>query len=361
MDIDRKKDVLMKYCNGFSNPVAIMDNTFRCAYSNKPKLIPQESSMKSIFQKPIVLPLNEVHISMAMINGSSYSVRLAPLDEELYICEFFDQSAILSLSKNTEIYGKIFPIINDVEYNTAALWRGYNILCSRIEMEQNDNIRRCALEFEKYLTGLSSVTKNISDYFNMQFYTERSNSIVDLVSLTKGIVERCNTILAVSGRYIDLVCEPEEIHVNAEERHVISAVVNALQNSLMYSPRDCIPNVSLYKPSDVDNSVILQILNDNLMFVDQNSGEEPGVNFDHQRLGYGIPIIKIFAELAGGSFELYEENGKMRTVITLPTVKDPSAENGIGVLKNSHYVYYKTEIPDIIELKMLEVNELFRA
>lgn len=361
MDLARKEE-LKKFCNAFSNPVVIMDNEFRCAYSNRPKLIPQESSIKSIFQKSMSLSPDKLNISMAMIKGVFYSVRIMPLDEDLCLCEFFDQNSLLSMAENTDVYDKILPIINDVEYNTAALWRGYHVLCSKLGSEHHDDDRICALEFEKYLTSLNSVIKNVSEYFNMLFYTPRSNPIVDIASLMKGIVERCNTILSASDRYIDYVCEPEEIYINAEVRHVISAVVNALQNSLMYSPRDCIPYVTLCKPkNNAEHCVILQILNSNLMFVDQKNGEIPGVNFDHQRLGYGIPIIKRFAELAHGSFKLYEENGIMHTVITLPIVKDTAVENGVGVLKSSQYVYYKTDIPDIVELKMLEINELFRA
>ena len=360
--VTARKEELKKFCNGFSNPVAIMDNKFRCAYSNKPKLFPQESSMMSIFQKVIVLPLEKACITMAVVNGIFYGVRIVPLDDELYMCEFFDCDTIHSLAENTDVYHKILPIINDVEYNTSALWRGCNVLRSSLESAQYESSKRCALEFEKHLTSMSSVIKNLSEYVNMMFYTPQKNTVVDIASIMTGIVERCNTILTVSGRYIDLVCEPEEIYINAEARHAICAAVNALQNALMYSPRDCIPYVTLCRPTGNEDCAVLQILNDNLMYIDPRSGEEPGKNFDHQRLGYGIPIIKRFAELAGGSFEFEELDGnKVRTAITLPLVRYPAAEKGIGVLKSSQYVYYKTEIPDIVDLKMLEINELFGA
>ena len=355
------KEELKKFCNGFSNPVAIMDNKFRCAYSNKPKLIPPESSMMSIFQKTVVLPLDTVHITMAVIKGCFYSARLVPLDEEMYICEFFDQNTVLSIAENINIYDKILPIVNDIEYNTAALWRGYSVLRSRLEADENSNEIRCALQIERYLTSLSSVIKNASEYANMLLYSPSSNAVVDLAPLMRDMVERCNTILTVSERYIDFVCELKEVYINAEYRHAVCAVVNALQNALMYSPRDCIPYVTLYKPIDREDCIILQILNDNLMYVDQNRGEEPGKNFDHQRLGYGIPIIKRFAELAGGSFEFGEKDGKVRTAIIFPITEAPAVKKGIGVLHSSQNVYYKTDIPDIVALKMLEVNELFRA
>lgn len=359
MDVAHREE-LKKYCNRFTNPVAVMDNTFRCAYSNKPKLLPHESSMMSVFQKTVVLPLDEVHFTMAMLRSSLYSVRITPIDDELYLCEFFDQSTVLSLAENTDIYDKILPIVNGLEYNTAAIWRGFYALRGTLEEQENTDGIRCSLDIEKHLTGLNSIMKNASEYMNMLFYTPTSRSVVDIVPMVKAIVERCNTILAESGRYIDFMCEPQELYIKAEARHVMCAVVNVLQNAVMYSPRDCIPNVSLFEPLDnKEGLVVLQTVNSNIMFVDQKRGDEPCKNFDHQRLGYGIPIIKRFAEMAGGSFVFKEENGQVVTAVKLPVIKPKAAKNGIGVLKSSQYEYFKTEIPDILELKMQEVNDFF--
>lgn len=360
MELARKEE-LKKYCNRFSNLVAVMDNNFRCAYSNKPKLLPQESSMMSLFQKTVMLPPDSVHFTMALLKGITYSVRIVPLDGELCLCEFFDRSTVFSMAENTDIYGMILPIVNGVEYNTAALWRGFYSLRSILEEQEDNDGIRSALGFEKYLTGLNSIMKNVSEYVNMLFYPANSKSVIDLAPILKGIVERCNTVLAESGRYIDFMCEPNEVYIKAEARHVMCAVVNALQNAVMYSPRDCIPNVSLFEPlNNKDNLIVLQIVNRNIMYVDQKHGEEPGRNFDHKRLGYGIPILKRFAEMAGGNLIFREENGQVVTTLQLPMIEKQVAENVSIPIKSPHYEYYKTEIPDILELKMQEVNELFR-
>lgn len=354
------KEYIKRFCDSLSDPAAIMDNSFGCLYSNCPRLICPEKSMMSIFHKTLTLPIKKTHITMACIKGSFYSVRIMPFDE-FYVCEFFDQSTLLSLAENTNVYDKLMPIINGVEYNTAAIWRGYGNLCSRLKSEQHDEELQCAVELERYLTSLNSVTKNISEYANMLFHTNLTDKLpINLKQLATEIVERCNTILLTSGRYIDIVCDQDEIYIKAEVRHTICALVNALQNALLYSPRECVPYFTIHNAAENDHKTVrIQILNDNIMYVDQKHGERFGVNFDHQRLGFGIPIIKRFAEMTGGSFSLEEDNGSVRLIIDLPAAANPYTEMGIGVVHSSKFIYYKTGIPDIIELKMSEVNELF--
>lgn len=354
------KEAIKKICNKLLNLVLIMDNEFKCVYSNNTKLVPCDNSIISIFQKSIFLPLKEVHITMAMVKGCFYSVRIVPLDEELYMCEFFDVQALLSLMENTDLFDKLLPILNEIDFNTSALWRGYSTLHDRLESEERNEDLRCASAMERYLTSLNSVTKNVSEYVSMCFYNPKAQFAVNVAQLAIELVERCNTLLLKSGRYIDIVVEQQAIFIEAQVRHIVCAIVNAVQNALMYSPKDCIPYFSICKITENFKSFVrIQILNDNIMYVDQKHGERPGFNFDHQRLGYGIPIIKRFAEMNGGMYSFEEKDGKVRLLIDIPAVTDPNELKGIGVVNSSRYVHYETDIPDIVELKMAEVNDLF--
>lgn len=354
------KENIRKLCDCLSDPTAVMDNSFNCLYSNCPRLICPEKSMMSIFLKKLVLPIKETHITMSCIKGTFYGVRIIPMGE-LNICEFFNQSTLLSLAENTNIYDKLIPIIKGVEYNTAAIWRGYSSLCSRLKSEQHDEDLQCAVGLERYLICLNSVTKNIAEYANMLLHTNLTeNNPINLKQLAMEIVERSNTILLTSGRYIDIVCDQDEVYIKAEARHTICALVNALQNALLYSPRECVPYFTIHNQNvNSKRTARIQILNDNIMYVDQKHGERVGVNFDHQRLGYGIPIIKRFAEMMGGSFELEENNGRVRLTVDIPAVANPYTAMGIGIINTGKYFHYNTDIPDIIELKMSEVNEMF--
>lgn len=354
------KESIKKICNLIPDLVLIMDNRFNCVYSNNVKLIPYEKSIISIFHKTVCLPLKGVHITMAMVGGCFYSVRMVPLDGELNLCEFFDVNSILTLAENTDLYDKLLPILNEIDINTAALWRGYSTLHDKLEREEHDDDIHCASEMERYLTSLNSVTKNIAEYANMLFYNPKVIYAVDIAQLSIEMVGRCNTLLLKSGRYIDIVIEQQEVYIKAEVRHIICALINAVQNALMYSPCDCIPYFSICKITENFKSFVrIQILNDNILYVDQKHGASPGLNFGHQRLGYGIPIIKRFAEMNGGSFSLEEKDGKVRLLIDIPAVMNPDSEKGIGVVSSSQIVHYQTDIPDIVELKMAEVNELF--
>lgn len=355
-----RKEALKKICDILPDLIVIMDNEFKCVYSNNKRLIPCDSSIITFFQKTLTLPLNEVHITMAMIKGCFYSVRIVPLDEELNMCEFFDVKVLLSLIENTNLIDKLLPILNEIEFNTAALWRGYGVVTDRLKSEERYEDLHCASDMQRYLTSLNSVTKNISEYVNMCSYDPAPTFAINVTQLAVELVERCNTILLRSERYIDIIVEQQAIFIKAQERHLICAMVNALQNALMYSPKDCIPYVSICKVTrDFKSVVRIQILNDNIMYVDQKHGEKPGINLDHQRLGYGIPIIERFAKMCGGGYSFEEKEGKVRLMIELPAVDFADVEKGVGAVNSSHFVHYDTGIPDIVELKMAEVNDLF--
>lgn len=354
-----RREELKKYFGGMKEPVAIVDKNLKCVYSNRPKLLPVDSSIKGVFSGNTDGLLSVPGAKMAMINGCFYSVRVTPIEEELYVCDFFDLSAIISLAGNTDIYNRIFPIVDAVEYNTSALWRGISTLKSKLENDERGGLE-CVADMEKRLVSLSSCSKNISEYMNMLNYTPRGDTAINLVSIAADIVKRCNTELSDMGRFVDYVCEEQELYINAKARHVLSALVNAIQNALIYSTRDCVPSLTITKHNQTEEAII-KLVNNSSLYVERDSGEEPSINFSGQRLGYGIPIIKRFAELAGGTFSLTEANGQFSAVIELPLVDEETLKSKTPTLSSGGYVYYQTDIPDIIGLKMREVIDLFGA
>lgn len=353
------RDAVKRFCGKLSNPTAIMDDAFMCVYSNRPKLIPCDQTMLGIFQKSFSLSQEKVCSNTAMIGGCVYSVRIIPF-EGYYICEFFEDSAILDLAQNSDIYEKILPIINELDYDVSAMWRGNAVLRSKLESDGGYDEQIGTADIEKYLIRLNSVINNISEYANIMFNSSEGVPL-DINTMLAGLIGRCNTILSETGRYVDYVSEPGAIYIKSQARYVMSAVVNAIQNALLYSPRDCVPYVTLCRedPKSERGNVLLQIFNDSAMYIDRGPGGEEDKDLVFQRPGFGIPIIKRFAEMAGGSFSLTEVNGRVRVVISLPIVASSYDRQGLGVLGSSHYVYYKTEIPDILDLKMREVNMMF--
>lgn len=356
MDTERRENI-KRICREFSNPIAVMDFDFTCLFCNPNRFIKAGSSMKHVFMGIVTLPLKKPVITAAEIKGVPYSVRLTELGERLYICEFFDGDTLLSLVENSGLYEKVFPVIDTIERNTASLWHGIRILESKLIDEGQEETACCAVQLKKSLTRLNSATKNVSEYLHMLSHSSKPRSVIDLSSLLVGLVARCNTALLKSGRYVDIFCESDRMYIYAAQRHAVTAAVNAVQNALLYSPRDCIPQVSLSKTiADGVPYVMLRITNENALFVEENDDGDTRINLAHQRTGFGIPIIKRFAEMCGGEFSMTEENGMVNVTILLRFAEET---NDKLVISSSIFEYYQTEIPDILDLQMEEVNEIF--
>lgn len=359
MDVERRENV-KRICSSFSNPIAVMDFDFRCLYCSKPDLIKPGSLMKRVFLGSVTLPPEKPIITAAEIKDAAYSVRLAELEDRLYICEFFDNDTLLSIMENSGFYERVFPIIDSVERNTALLWHGLHILESRLSEDGQDEALICTSQLTKNLTRLNSATKNITEYLHMLSFSSKPKSVVDLFPLLVELVARCNTALLKCGRYVDILCAPDVFYVYAEQRHVVTAAVNAIQNALLYSPRDCIPHVFLTRETiDRKQYIALTILNDNALFIEDNSFKEPRVNIRYQRTGFGIPIIKRFAEMCGGGFSMSEENGIVKVTVLMRMAEDAYEKSGKTFISSSFLEYYRTDIPDILDLQMEEVNEIF--
>ncbi len=357
---DRNKKI-KSILNSFSNPAAVMDEQFKCVFTNRPKLIPLDLNMLDLFQKTICLPIKSPKITMGMINGSFYGVRIVPYEEDIYICEFFDKELLFDLMENANVLNDALPIVHSVSYNTSALWRCYSNLCSKLESEKCYQFYNCASEMNKYLTALLSVSQNINEYTHMMSDDCKDLSVINIVPLLKGMVERCNSLIKKSDRYIDVYFETYSMYIRSQVRYVVCAVTNALQNALMYSPRECIPHLFAYLDKQNSDVWYLEIVNDGIAEVDHQSDKQLSLNFPHQRLGFGIPIIKRFAELAGGEVT-FKDNGcdeKIRLIIKLPLIHTDSEKKASETVKSSRYVFYKTDIPDIIDIKMAEINHIF--
>lgn len=353
-----RRTELKKYFGEMREPVAIVDKDLKCVYSNRPKLLPENASIEGVFCGDTKGLLYDPKAKPAVIDGCSYSVRVTPIDEGLYVCEFFDSSSVFALAENTDLYSRIYPMTDVIERNVAELWRGFSTLEETLQGDNPDALK-IAMDMKKRVVELNSCSKNISVYTRMLKFTPRGIEPINLAPLARSVAERCNTALSNLGRCVDFVCEENEIYINAHQYHVVCALVNAIQNALMYSTRDCVPCLTLSKREDADGGkAVIALVNNSSLYI---NSDEPSVNLAGQRVGYGIPIIKRFAELSGGTFELSEENGTFTALIELPLLSETVLRNMGHQLSSGGYEYYKTGIPDIVELKMLEIISLLDA
>lgn len=365
MDTESENKLLETYSAMFAgspNTVVFLDRVMKCVSTNNSAVFPVGESLLTYVKEPLIYPFREYTEVRIFLGDEFYCARLTPLknsysDTWLYMAEIVSSDKVLDIAAKTDAASKIFPLCNSLEYNMASIWKNAIALERALLSEGDYEKLEQVFALEKSLAGIGSVTKNVFEYADMLF-SKRDDVRIDAGTLLGKIVERCNGALAKCGRHLEYVCEPALPEICADSRHAVTAFINAIQNALLYSPQDSVPIVAVYGIKDGTRSgVQVRFTNENIMFTKKDFKNEVDVNFNYQRRGYGIPIIKRFAEMSAGSFDMSDENGRVVVTLTFPAAASVS---GAEVrLEAPAFSFYDTGIPDITELKMREVVDFF--
>ena len=345
---------IVEFCSGFENPVILFDKEWNIVYCNRKSLV-NSKSLAQIITESEIEKLKKGEDFLIAANGKQYCSRVS-VHGELYLCELFSSEDLLSIADKSDIYEKILPFINSFEHNIAVMWSSISALMKKLEVEERfDDIKQLA-DIKKSTMYLNASGKNIFEYANM-FYPKATYKKIDTYALVEGVIKRCNETLEGCCRRIEFLADKNDYFIRANQRHCVTALINALQNALLYSPVDCCPTVTLSRSVIEDAPyAVLQVKNKcNIRLSEGESSSD--LNFSCQRIGCGIPIIKRFAEETGGLFNMEETNGIMTVTLRIPIIV--SEKTGELLLEQSEYTYYDTGIPDIVDLKMFEVVDFF--
>lgn len=350
---------LLEEIYGSTRDAVLLDRTLCCTWSSCPELFSVGTQLQNIVSGRLEYPMHSPASARVLIRDEFYCVRITPLlnsagDPWQYICTLIGADEAARIAAETDLFAKAKPVFNALEYNLAGLWKSTNALMEmlpdRAASEQLLTARRAA-------SNISSVTKNAFEYADMLF-GENDPVALDAAALCAALIKRCNAALAKCGRRVEFVCEEGGLFITADCKHAVAALINAVQNALLYSPHDSVPILAVYSVAAGKRSFVeFKFTNENVMFTDKDFSESVGVNFSYQRIGGGIPIIRRFAEESGGKFSMEDDGGRVCVRLTLPS---PAAELSADVaLEQYSYVYYDTGVPDIVETKMREVVEFF--
>ncbi len=351
--------LLKEIYGGQSRAAALLDRTLACTWSGSPELFSEGMALQNIVRDKLDYPMHSVTLLRVLIRDEFYCARITPLKNEFgdpwqYICEFIGGDEAVRIAADTDLLAKVMPVFNALEYNLAGLWKSTNALK---QLHPADEETEQIAAAQRAISNIGSVTKNAYEYTNMVF-GERDAVTLDAAALSATLIKRCNAALAKCGRRVEFLCDEGGLFINADCKHAIAALVNAVQNALLYSPRESVPMLAVYRINSGRRSFVeFKFTNDNIMFTEKDFSEDVNVNFSYQRIGWGIPIIRRFAEESGGRFYMEDDGGRMCVKLTLPS---PISELSADVaLEQYSYVYYDTGIPDIVETKMREVAEFF--
>lgn len=351
MDSLRREQIKEHYKN-FSNPVVLLNSKLECVYCNKPSVMPEGRLLKLYMQKDIEIPVTGAVNMMIMLNGVSYCGRFEQLEEELIKCELFDSDDLQAMAEQTDFFGRgekfLFSAMNGVSRlrNLTSTFKD--------ALENNVDVSGFAGEYSRVLWCLSSAMNNAYEY-NTMLSKSPDLQPVNALLMIKGIVERCNTILSKCGRCIDFIYDLDTEYINADKRYAFNALVNLIHNALVYSPSDCVPIVSLTSVNkDGKEYVFLKASNETALY---NESFGDGFNSGFYRLGFGMKIVKLFAEQAGGEYiENISENWANIGVL-IPALG--ISADGEFTLENGYVERYDTGIPDLLDVKMQEIVDFF--
>ncbi len=357
-------ELLQPYLSLFSgckNPLAFFDSTLKCT-GERGGLFVTGENLLSFVREPVPNPMHELTEASVYKDDRFWCCRIMPVknsagESEAYICEFISADAARSMSERADIASKLLPLFNAVEYNSAKIWKNTEKL--RTAMRSGGNFEQLSgvLEIEAAMSNISAVCTNAYEYADMLSGSQNAASI-DAGSLCRRLGEQCNAALAKCGRRIEVLIEPDDLTIYADSRRAAVALVNAVQNALLYSPRDTEPIMAVYRTKFRSREFVeIRITNENVMFTSRDFKDKVDINFSYQRLGFGVPIIERFARASGGRFSMNDENGRVVVTLTLPAAP---AEYGSEIRLNSpSFTDYSTGVPELAEIMMREVVQFF--
>lgn len=349
---------IKRYLRLFPNPVLLIDRNAECVYCNRKNFCKTGTSLSKFFNQPFFIHDNKVDEALFIFKGKSYCARISPFIENWFICELFASDTVMKMAERTDIYAKITTLLLSVDNNVSIARDRLESFETKLHKDNQPDYYESLAAMENPLVKVEMLIKNMSEYTNMCLLNSDTD-VIEVRELISDLQSRVNNTLASRGRYVDVFDTMDMFCISANKRHIIIALMNAVQNAVYYSPMDSIPVITLYDEKQEDSGetmVVIQIENDIVVSVDENG--KYGYEFDNVHIGLGIPIIKRFAEDVGGKVIIENANGKFRLSVKIPKYH---AEIGSTYQFNSsgdiQYTDEELEIIDIFTRDAILFNE----
>lgn len=339
-----------KICRSSVFPTLIVDDLLRCVYSSHPKTIPVGTLLSLFLNEPPGSTLKKEKDMLLFLNNVSYCARFIPINKNYSFCHLLDCSAIISLAAYTDMYSLI-------EERFSLLWecsdKIRNIVKTLDEvLPPKTRLRHTQMMAINAEAGkLDLLLEGLSNYTYMAFSQHDSDEIIDTHALIESLVRSSNKVLEESGKCLDFITDVDAFFICTNKRYAIIAILNAMQNALIYSPVKDIPVVSLTKAAKNNKSyVVVQVVNN----IDNYTDIDSDPDFVCRRCGLGIPVIKKFVERAGGEFYFKKGGSKASIGIMIPEYI-PKDDKKILRFDADGIAFYDHGGRDIVETMMQDV------
>ena len=340
----------LKQLSTKDRPLFLLDSGLCCIFSGDDSVLKLGADLKPLLRRDIELAIEKACCEHVFINRQFCCAMITPVKSggmQCYMCEMIDKHRAVELFSHTDAGADTLPVLKAMEYSISELWQQINLLESTLPYsEVLENMRGTAYR-------MSAVIKSNSSYFDGIFGDSRK-TLFDINRLCTQLVAKCNAILAKCGRSVELVCSCDSAYVRLDSRRTIMALVSAIQNSLLYSPRDHIPAIFV---GCNDGYVEIRVQNENIVHTADDFSEDVDIDMPFQRIGSGMRLIRDYTRQCGGSYSLDFRDGLAVLTLTLPAATE--AEVLSCHLEEEFFTAYVTGIPDFAEVLMQETAEFF--
>lgn len=338
-----------KICRVSAFPMLIVDDLLRCVYSSQPKKIPVGTLLSLFLNEPLGSPLKKEKDVLLFLNGVFYCARFIPIDKNYSFCHLLDCSDIITLASYTNMYAII-------EQRFSLLWECSDMIRNIIKkledvLPPKIRLRHTQMmEINAEAGKLDLLLEGLSNYAYMALSQNESDEIIDTHALIDLLVRSSNEVLAESGKCLDFITDVNAFFICTNQRYAIIAILNAMQNALLYSPVEEAPVVSLTKAVKNDKSyVVVQVVNS----IDSYTDIDNDPDFACRRCGLGIPVIKKFVQRAGGEFYFKESGSRAKVGILIPEFIPE--ENGTFEFAVDGFTLYDHGGRDLVKSMMQDV------
>lgn len=357
------RNLLQPYLSLFSgrlDKIACLDSTLKCVVGCE--MLPEGENLLSYLAEAVPNPIHDITEALFYRDDKYWCCRIMPVknsagESDAYICEFISIKEAQNIAERADLASSVLPLFTVVESNLSKIWAGAEKLRGTLMERENFPALSDVLSVEQSVMNISTASKNAFEYAGM-LLDKNGSQIMDMGALCRSLGERCNAALAKCGRHVEVFVELEELNAFADSRRATVALVNAIQNALLYSPEDTSPVMTVYQTTVHKRKYIeIKIVNENIMYTREDFRDRLDINFTYQRLGFGIPIIERFAKSCGGTFSLNHRGGKVEAILDIPWVE--AFPGSYMRFDTPEIVPYVTDLPDMPEQMMLEVVRFF--
>lgn len=339
------------YCRKTCNITAIVDDILQVVYTSHPKLLPVGTLISAYINEPVSPPLSGEKKVLFLWKEVSYCARFTPIEKMYSLCELFDHSGITAMASFTDFYSMVqdqLCLLEESSLNLKKFAAKMEEKTTPRTKQNNIYIENIKIETDR----LNSLLRCISDCVFVMLSDKESRNVLDLFAMIDWIVKEVNEKLAFCEKDIKFLCDTSSYFIYTDQRYAVIAMLNALQNALLYSPINDEPVLSLTKAvEDEQRYLVVQVINQ----IDAYTVKEPEeeADFAHRRCGLGIPAIRAFAQRAEGKFTFTTSGSKAVLRLLIPEyVPDLDSE---FTMESSGFSIYSTGEKNVVELMLEDV------